>query len=61
MRGVNKVILLGNAGKEPEVRQLPGAKAPFIRLMEGYKKDVNLNCWIWTGAKQKSGYCTVLA
>ncbi len=24
MRGVNKVILLGNAGKEPEVRQLPG-------------------------------------
>ena len=35
---------------------MPAARAPFLRLMEGFEADEISGCWDWKKTKYKNGY-----
>lgn len=71
-RGVNKVILVGNTGQDPETRYTPGGSAVTNLTLATSETDWTLffwskvdiresviECWNWQGAKKPSGYGNV--
>lgn len=68
-RGVNRVIIIGNCGQDPEVRDMPevsGSSSIIINEAQNKAfwskvdmKSDKKQCWEWKGAKKPAGYGNV--
>lgn len=66
-RGINKVIIVGNLGQDPETRYLPSGGAvtnASIATSDLFWSKVDIQespctCWEWRGAKKPNGYGNV--